>query len=410
MAARRRIFHIEEEMAMSLKCGLLGERLGHSKSPEIHGKLGDYEYRLYEKRPDEVEDFILHGDYDVLNVTIPYKKVTFGLCGEVSPVAAELGNANVIVKRLDGTLFGDNTDKAGFERLVKIVGADVRGKKCVVLGTGGAAMTAAAALRGLGAGKVVHISRTGEDNYGNLERNADAAVLVNATPVGMFPNVNAQPVPLSAFPRCEAVIDLIYNPSPTRLLAEAGRLGIANVGGMPMLEEQARLASRHMNANLYLYGAPGSGKSTCGRVLAKRKGMPFVDLDAEIEKRAGRKIKDIFSTDGEAAFRRIESDELKRVSATPGQVVALGGGALLDPASRTVAEATGRVIFIECGETELIRRVAASCERPLLAGDAEERMKVLLQSRRDHYASFRERLSFGTDHFPFATRLPSIHA
>jgi len=410
MAARRRIFHIEEEVAMSLKCGLLGERLGHSKSPGIHGKLGDYEYRLYEKRPDEVEDFILHGDYDVLNVTIPYKKVAFGLCGEVSPVAAELGNANVIVKRLDGTLFGDNTDKAGFECLVKIVGADVRGKKCVVLGTGGAAMTAAAALRGLGAGKVVHISRTGEDNYGNLERNADAAVLVNATPVGMFPNVDAQPVPLSAFPRCEAVIDLIYNPSPTRLLAEAGRLGIANVGGMPMLEEQARLASRHMNANLYLYGAPGSGKSTCGRVLAERKGMPFVDLDAEIEKRAGRKIKDIFSTDGEAAFRRIESDELKRVSATPGQVVALGGGALLDPASRTVAEATGRVIFIECGETELIRRVAASCERPLLAGDAEERMRVLLQSRRDHYASFGERLSFGTDHFPFTTRIPNIHA
>lgn len=410
MAARQRIFHIEEEMAMSLKCGLLGERLGHSKSPGIHGKLGDYEYRLYEKRPDEVEDFILHGDYDVLNVTIPYKKVAFGLCGEVSPVAAELGNANVIVKRLDGTLFGDNTDKAGFERLVKIVGADVRGKKCVVLGTGGAAMTAAAALRGLGAGKVVHISRTGEDNYGNLGRNADAAVLVNATPVGMFPNVDAQPVPLSAFPKCEAVIDLIYNPSPTRLLAEAGRLGIANVGGMPMLEEQARLASRHMNANLYLYGAPGSGKSTCGRVLAERKGMPFVDLDAEIEKRAGRKIKDIFSMDGEAAFRRIESDELKRVSATPGQVVALGGGALLDPASRTVAEATGRVIFIECDEAELIRRVAASCERPLLAGDGEERMKALLQSRRDHYASFGERLSFGTDHFPFATRLPSIHA
>lgn len=387
---------------MSLKCGLLGEKLGHSKSPEIHSKLGDYEYRLYEKRPDEVEDFILHGDYDVLNVTIPYKKVAFGLCGEVSPVASELGNANVIVKRLDGTLFGDNTDKAGFERLVKIVGVDVRGKKCVVLGTGGAAMTAAAALRGLGAGNVVHISRTGEDNYGNLERNADAAVLVNATPVGMFPNVDAQPVSLSAFPKCEAVIDLIYNPSPTRLLAEAERLGVANVGGMPMLEEQARLASRYMNANLYLYGAPGAGKSTYGRVLAKRKGMPFVDLDAEIEKSSGRKIRDIFSTDGEAAFRKIEHDELKRVSAAPGQVVALGGGALLDPASRAVAEATGRVIFIECDEAELIRRVAASCDRPLLAGGAEGRMKALLQSRREHYASFRERLRPGL-------RMPAIN-
>ena len=187
---------------MSLKCGLLGEKLGHSRSPEIHRKLGGYEYRLYEKTAAEVEEFLLRGDYDVLNVTIPYKKVAFGLCREVSPVAAELGNVNVVVKRMDGTLFGDNTDKAGFEKLVSLVGVPVDGQKCVVLGTGGAAMTAAAALRGLGAGAVVHISRSGPDNYTNLERHADATILVNATPVGMFPHVEEQPVSLAAFPRC----------------------------------------------------------------------------------------------------------------------------------------------------------------------------------------------------------------
>ena len=378
---------------MSLRCGLLGERLGHSRSPEIHARLGNYEYRLYEKTPDEVEDFLLNGDYDVINVTIPYKKVAFGLCRDVSPTAAELGNANVVVKRLDGTLFGDNTDKAGFERLVEIVDVDMRGKKCVVLGTGGAAMTAAVALRCLGASRVVHISRSGEDNYSNLGRNADAAVLVNATPVGMFPDVDAQPVPLSVFPRCEAVIDLIYNPSPTRLLAEAERRGIPNVGGMPMLEEQARLASRHMNANLYLYGAPGSGKSTYGRRLAAEKRMPFVDLDAEIERRAGRKIADIFAEDGEAAFRHAEKAELSRVASANGQVVALGGGALLDPGARRIAEETGRVVFIECSEAELLRRVSASHERPLLAGDAATRMRGLLVARREHYASFTERIS-----------------
>lgn len=378
---------------MSLKCGLLGERLVHSRSPEIHSRLGGYEYRLYEKTPEDVEDFVLHGDYDVINVTIPYKKIAFGLCNEVSPVAAELGNANVLVKRLDGTLFGDNTDKAGFEKLVEVVGVDVRGKKCVVLGTGGAAMTAAAALRGLGASRVTHISRSGEDNYGNLERNADAAVLVNATPVGMFPNVDAQPVPLSAFPKCEAVIDLIYNPSPTRLLAEAERLNIPNVGGMPMLVEQARLASLYMNANLYLYGAPGSGKSTYGRRLSAEKGMPFVDLDAEIERRCGMKIAEMFARDGESAFRKVESEELRRIALTPGQVVALGGGALLDSSSRKVAETSGRVIFIECDEAELLRRTAASCERPLLAGDAAARLRDLLAARREHYASFRERIS-----------------
>lgn len=377
---------------MSLKCGLLGEKLAHSRSPEIHRRLGNYEYLLYEKTPQEVEDFLLHGDYDVLNVTIPYKKVAFGLCRETAPIAADLGNVNVVVKRFDGTLFGDNTDAAGFMKLVEIVGADVRGRKCVVLGTGGAAMTAGAALRRMGAGSVVHISRSGEDNYSNLERNADATVLVNATPVGMFPNVDAQPVDLASFPKCEAVIDLIYNPSPTRLLAEAAKLGIPNVDGMPMLEEQARLASRYMNANLYLYGAPGSGKSTFGRELAARKGMPFVDLDDEIERRDGRRIADIFAQDGEAAFREMERSELRRVSALPGQVVALGGGALLDSGSRRLAEETGRVVFIECPEDELIRRVARSQARPLLAGDAATRLRNLLSSRREHYSSFRERI------------------
>ena len=377
---------------MSLKCGLLGEKLSHSRSPEIHSRLGNYAYRLYEKTSEEVEGFLLHGDYDVINVTIPYKKVAFGLCRAVTPIAAELGNVNVVVKRLDGTLFGDNTDAAGFVKLVETVGVDVRGRKCVVLGTGGAAMTAAAALRGLGAGNVVHISRSGEDNYTNLERNADAAILVNATPVGMFPKVEAQPVALAAFPKVEAVIDLIYNPSPTKLLAEAAQRGIPHVDGLPMLEEQARLASRYMNANFYLYGAPGSGKSTYGRHLAAAKAMPFVDLDAMIERCAGRTIPEIFAQEGETAFRALEKAELKRVATTPGQVVALGGGALLDAESRQVAESSGRVIFLECGEDELLRRVAASQTRPLLAGNAAERMRRLLAARREHYRSFAERI------------------
>ena len=378
---------------MSLKCGLLGEKLGHSRSPEIHRRLGGYEYRLYEKPAGEVEDFLLYGDYDVINVTIPYKKVAFACCRDVTSVAAELGNVNVVVKRFDGTLFGDNTDAAGFMKLVEIVGVDVRGKKCVVLGTGGAAMTAAAVLRRLGAGNVVHISRSGENSYSKLERHADAAVLVNATPVGMYPNVEGQPVSLASFPACEAVIDLIYNPSPTRLLAEATQRDIPNVGGMPMLEEQARLASLYMNANLYLYGAPGSGKSTYGRHLAAQKAMPFVDLDAEIEKRTGRRISEIFAQEGEAAFRVLEKAELKCVSATPGQIVALGGGALLDAEARQVAEATGRVIFLECPEEELLRRVSATQGRPLLAGDAAERLRRLLVARRAHYASFTERIA-----------------
>jgi len=375
-----------------MTCGLLGEKLGHSQSPEIHRTLGSYEYKLYEKRPEEVEDFLRHGDYDVLNVTIPYKKTAYALCDEVTPVARRLGNVNVVVKRLDGRLFGDNTDAYGFRKLVESVGVDVVGRKCVVLGTGGAAMTAGMVLGEMGAAKVVHISRSGEDNYGNLERNADATVVVNATPVGMFPKVDAQPVALAAFPQCAAVVDLIYNPSPTRLLAEATARGIPNAGGWLMLVEQARRASVYMNANLYLYGAPGSGKSTFGRQLAVRKGMPFVDLDAEIERVQGRKIADIFAADGEPAFRAIEKEQLRIVSRGKGQIVALGGGALLDPESRQIAEATGRVVLMDCPRDELLRRVRLSRARPLLSGDAAERLDRLLVARREHYASFAERV------------------
>ena len=377
---------------MAFKCGLLGEKLGHSRSPEIHRTLGGYEYRLYEKRPDEVEEFLRHGDYDVVNVTIPYKKTAFALCDEVSGIAAELGNVNVVVKRLDGRLYGDNTDAYGFGKLVDETGADVRGKKCVVLGTGGAAQTAAAVLGRRGAARTVFVSRSGEDNYGNLERHADAEVLVNATPVGMYPNCDAAPVSLAAFPALKAVIDLIYNPSPTKLLEDAARRGIPHAGGMTMLVEQARKASVMMNANLYLYGPPGSGKSTLARTLAVRKGMPLVDLDAEIVKAAGKPIAEIFAASGEGAFRALEKEILRRVASGRGQVVALGGGALLDPESRALAESTGRVVLLECDEEELVRRVSASRERPLLAGDAAARLRRLLSDRREHYAGFSERI------------------
>lgn len=380
---------------MSLKCGLLGEKLGHSLSPEIHAALGDYEYRLYEKRADEAVEFLLHGDYDVINVTIPYKKLAYELCAEVTDEAAELKNVNVVVKRFDGTLWGDNTDAYGFAKLVEAVGGVVEGSKCVVLGTGGAGATAMAVLRRMGAGSVVGVSRTGADNYENLERHADALMVVNATPVGMFPKCDEAPVDLAVFGQCRAVIDLIYNPSPTKLLSQAERLGIRNVGGMAMLKAQAEKASSYMNANIYLYGAPGSGKSTYARKLAAEKAMALVDLDAEIERVEGRKIAEIFDSEGEAAFRAIEKRELRRVAAGRGQVVALGGGALLDDESRALAEATGRVVLIECDEATLLERVRRSSARPLLSGDSAGRLANLLATRRQHYASFKEVINLG---------------
>lgn len=371
-----------------MKCGLLGERLSHSQSPEIHRRLGAYDYRLYEKRPEEVETFIRTGDYDVLNITVPYKRMAFALCDETSELARRLGNVNLVVRRLDGRLWGDNTDFAGFAKMLDgVFPGPLAGRKCLVLGSGGASATVRAVLEDRG-GKVVTISRTGADNYQNLDHHADAALLANATPVGMFPDADAQPVSLASFPHLEAVLDLVYNPSPTRLLGEAAARGIPCAGGRAMLEEQARLSSLHMNVNLYLYGPPGVGKTTFGRCLAMRKGMDFVDLDEEIERAVKRTVAEIFAAGGEAEFRRLEAETFRRIAAVRNRVVALGGGTLLDCESRRLAEASGRVVLLVCDEAELLRRIGESSTRPLLAGNAAERLHALLSSRRAHYASF----------------------
>ncbi len=377
---------------MAFKCGLLGEKLSHSRSPEIHRTLGAYEYLLYEKSPAEVEDFLINGVWDVLNVTIPYKKTAFELCSETSEIAKRLENVNVVVKRFDGTIYGDNTDAGGFAALVKKTAVSVKGKKCIVLGAGGAGSTAKAVLEELGAESVITVSRNGEDNYGNIDRHKDAQILVNATPVGMYPNVESSPVELSKFNSLEAVIDLIYNPSPTKLLSEAMRLNIPAAGGEVMLLEQAKKASVYMNANIYLYGAPGSGKSTYAKRLALEKSMPLIDLDEEIQAREKMSIPEIFAEQGEKKFREIEKEELIRVSRLKNHIVALGGGALLDDESRAIAQSTGRVVFIDCGKEELMRRVKLSSQRPLLSGDAQEKLERLLDERAEHYLSFKERI------------------
>lgn len=380
-----------------MKCGLLGEKLGHSRSPEIHAGLGSYEYKLIEKTPEEVESFLKNGDYDAINVTIPYKRKAFSLCDAVSPIANKLGNCNVVVKGLDGKLFGDNTDAYGFACLVEKTGVDVKGKKCVVLGSGGAATTAAVVLRELGADPVVNISRSGEDNYTNLSRHQDAALVVNGTPVGMFPKVDFAPVSMESFPKAEAVIDLIYNPEETMLLADAKKRGKIAVGGWLMLVEQAKKASSYMNANLYFYGAPGSGKSTLGKKYAEKRGVEFIDLDEEIEKREGTSIPTIFAEKGEKYFRDLEAATLLDISKTGNKVVSLGGGTLLRDENRRVAEATGRVIYIDATKEDLVARAAAlEAARPLLKGGAKAKMEALLAARWDHYQSFTEKVTFKT--------------
>lgn len=286
-----------------MRCGLLGEKLGHSYSPAIHAQLADYAYGLYEVAPEALPAFLTGGDFDALNVTIPYKKAVIPYCAELSPIARRLGSVNVLVRRADGTLYGDNADAFGFEYLVRRSGIDVAGQKALVLGNGGASATIQAVLEQLGA-HVTVISRHGPDNYENLDRHVDAHVIVNTTPVGMYPNTGKAAVDLRQFPQCAGVLDIVYNPARTALLLQAESLGIPCAGGLYMLVAQAkrscevftgtviddaqilrihRLLRQEME-NIVLIGMPGSGKSTIA-ALARRAAAP----PGARQRRAGRR-------------------------------------------------------------------------------------------------------------------------
>ncbi len=331
---------------MKLKCGLIGEKLGHSFSPQIHQKLGDYEYKLYEMPESAVGDFLKNGDFHGINVTIPYKKTVMPFLDEISEEAVRIGSVNTITHLPGGGLRGDNTDYYGFAYTVKKSGIELSGKKVLILGSGGASMTARTVAADMGASEVVIISRQGENNYGNLEKHADCGVLINTTPVGMYPNTGVSPVNMDSFPQLTGVLDMIYNPAKTQLLLDAEERGIPFSNGLPMLVAQAKAACerflqrevedsrideitasiRRDTMNIVLVGMPGVGKTTIGKALAKALGREFIDTDDVIAERAGRSIPEIFAAEGEAAFRRLESEVVADVTKRSGLVIATGGG------------------------------------------------------------------------------------
>ena len=346
-----------------MKCGLLGGKLGHSFSPQIHGALADYRYTLCEKTPEELNDFLKNGDFTGLNVTIPYKKTVIPYCAELSDQARKIGAVNTIVRRPDGTLLGHNTDYFGFAYLLRQSGIAVAGKKCLVLGTGGASVTVLAVLREQGA-QVVVLSRSGPENYDHLERHADAALIVNATPVGMYPNTGVSPADLKCFPKLEGVLDLIYNPARTQFLLDAEKLGIPGWNGLSMLVAQAKESAewftgkaipderigeiyarlRRETENLIIIGMPGSGKTTVGRLLAQATGKNFVDVDEEIIRTAGMSIPEIFAASGENGFREIETAVLSRLGKGSGQVIATGGGCVTRAENYPLLHQNGRIL------------------------------------------------------------------
>ena len=348
-----------------MKTGLLGRKLGHSYSPRIHALLGGYDYGLFEREPEDVEDFLKNGDFTAINVTIPYKKSVIPYC-RLTETARRMGSVNTVVRQPDGTLLGHNTDYFGFTSMVKKSGLLVKGKKCLVLGSGGASVTAVTALREMGA-EVIVISRSGKDNYGNLHRHSDAAVICNCTPVGMYPHNGSSPIDLELFPQLEGVLDVIYNPARTKLLMDAEKRGLIAENGLWMLVAQAKEASewfisrklpdsliqtvydkmRRQAENIILIGMPGSGKSTVGRLLAEKLGKPFVDADEELVNTYGTDIPAIFAAEGEAGFRKKETEVLKTLGKQSGLVIATGGGCVTREENYALLHQNGKIFWLQ---------------------------------------------------------------
>lgn len=350
-----------------IRAGLIGAKLSHSFSPQIHAELADYPYDLIELEEAAVGDFLQNGGYDALNVTIPYKKTVIPYLAHISPEAARIGAVNTVIRDENGALIGHNTDYAGFSDLIRSLGVCITGKKVLVLGSGGASRTAVCVAEDMGARAVVVISRNGENNYENIYQHADAEILVNATPVGMYPKNGETPLSLNALPHLEAVFDMIYNPARTKLLQDAAARGIPHANGLLMLVSQARRAAEiflgakiadsevaritqriaKQMQNVVLVGMPGCGKSTLGKRLAAELGRTFVDLDAEIVKRAGRPIPEIFSTEGEEAFRALESAVAADICRESGLVIATGGGVVTRERNLPLLSQNARVVFLD---------------------------------------------------------------
>ena len=382
-----------------MQYGLLGRTLSYSYSPRIHSHLGSYQYMLFEKEPESLADFLQSGDFCGLNITIPYKKAVIPYLHSLSPIAKRLGAVNTIVRQKDGTLIGHNTDYYGFSSMVKKCGIAVSGKKALVLGSGGASNTAVAVLEELGASAVV-ISRSGENNYDNLHLHTDAALIVNATPVGMYPNVECSPISLDSFPHLEAVLDLNYNPARTQLLLDAEKKGLRTENGLWMLVAQAKesaewftgssipdskiaelhkLLSAQME-NIVLIGMPGCGKSTIAQLLSQELKRPVVDADQEICRLAGCSIPEIFAHSGENAFRELETQVLRDLGKESGKIIATGGGCVTREENYPLLHRNGKIIWLTRDLDKL-----PSAGRPL---SQASNMETMFEIRKPMYQRF----------------------
>lgn len=398
-----------------MEYGLIGERLGHSFSKFIHAELADYDYELVELNKDELQSFILGKGFKGINVTIPYKEAVIPMLDHIDEAAREIGAVNTIVNR-DGVLEGYNTDAAGLMALLDKNSISLKGRKVLILGTGGTSKTAWYVAHKLEASEVFKVSRSGNDGALTYEEaysgHKDAEVIINTTPCGMFPNIDGLAADISGFSRLKAVVDVIYNPLNTSLVISAERAGITACGGLYMLVAQGAYACAHFTGtqtpaecdidrifekmtrqfqNIVLTGMPSSGKSTVGRKLSKRLGMEFADTDELITARIQMPIAEYFAKYGEQSFRKVESEVITEVSGKRGMVIATGGGVVLDPANITALKHNGMIVFID----RPLRSLICTKDRPLSSDP--EKLQKLYEVRYPLYTKYAD-LTIDGDH------------
>lgn len=367
-----------------MKYGLIGERLGHSFSKEIHEGIADYTYELCEIAPDKLEGFFENPEFKGINVTIPYKEKAIPYLDFVSDKAKSIGAVNT-VKNEKGRLYGYNTDYMGMKALILKNNIDLKGKKALILGGGGTAKTGRVVLSDLGVREIVRVGRDIENpdvTYDEVvEKHADAEFILNTTPVGMYPKNEGKIINVSDFPRLIGLIDVVYNPLRTNLVLEARKLGIPSEGGLYMLVSQAVYACEIFTGNkisdevtkdtfdkifkskenIVLIGMPSSGKSTIGQYLAEKTGRALVDTDAEIVKKINMPISEYFAKYGEGAFRDVESEVIREIGAKNGLIIATGGGAILREDNVRYLKQNGRLYFLNRSLEKLI----PTSDRPL---------------------------------------------
>ena len=385
-----------------MKYGLIGAHLPHSFSKQIHESLG-YAYELVELTPQALEGFLARREFAGINVTIPYKEAVMPFLDEIDPLAQAIGAVNTIVNCGD-RLVGYNTDFGGMKAMIVRAGIRMEGKRVLILGTGGTSKTAMAVCRSLKAASVHKVSRSEKPDAVSYEQayqnHPDTQIILNTTPVGMYPDVLSRPIDLKRFPQLYGVVDVIYNPLRTALLAHLWQKPeIYQSGGLFMLVKQATIASSLFTGqaenpvmadviysrllrekeNLVLVGMPGSGKSTVGAILAKKTGRKLVDLDEEIARRSGMTIPQIFQTRGEAAFRDLETQVIRELAGTTSAILPTGGGAILRDENVAALKQNGRLFFLD----RPLEALLPTADRPL--GDSREKIAALYAARYDRY-------------------------